>query len=93
MPFFSLSDRFSDPSGGQQRPLALFCHTCLARPLSTVASLEPHTSMHKHKIITPTTRPSRKGPAISAWLTAIARQHADFELINERGEFAPEAIS
>ncbi len=49
--------------------------------------------MHKHKIITPTTRPSRKGPAISAWLTAIARQHADFELINERGEFAPEAIS
>ncbi len=49
--------------------------------------------MHKHKIITPATRPSRKGPAISVWLTAIARQHADFELINERGEFAPEAIS
>jgi NAD(P)H-dependent FMN reductase len=36
--------------------------------------------MHKLKITTSTTRPGRKGPAISAWLPAIARRHADFDV-------------
>jgi NAD(P)H-dependent FMN reductase len=34
--------------------------------------------MHKLKIISSTSRPGRKGPAITAWLADIARQHADF---------------
>ena len=32
--------------------------------------------MHQHRIITSAPRPSPKGAAILAWLTAIARQHA-----------------
>ncbi len=36
--------------------------------------------MHKLKIISSTTRPTRKGPAITAWIDTIARQHPDFEV-------------
>ncbi len=36
--------------------------------------------MHKLKIINSTTRPGRKGPAITAWVAAIARQHPDFQV-------------
>jgi NAD(P)H-dependent FMN reductase len=36
--------------------------------------------MHKLKIISSTTRPGRKGPAITAWVAGIARQHPDFEV-------------
>ncbi|MBD0257288.1 MAG: NAD(P)H-dependent oxidoreductase [Cytophagales bacterium] len=36
--------------------------------------------MHKLKVISSTTRPGRKGPALTAWLAAIARQHPEFEV-------------
>jgi NAD(P)H-dependent FMN reductase len=36
--------------------------------------------MHKLKIITSTTRPGRKGPAVTAWLAGIARKHTGFEV-------------
>jgi NAD(P)H-dependent FMN reductase len=42
--------------------------------------LNPHFPMHKLKIISSTTRPGRKGPAIATWLASIARRHAGFEV-------------
>ncbi len=55
--------------------------------------------MPQHRIITSAPRPSRKGAAILAWLTAIARQHVHVAtlffdpFVNEQGEFAPNAVS
>ncbi|CAN5637109.1 NADPH-dependent FMN reductase [soil metagenome] len=36
--------------------------------------------MVKLKIISATTRPGRKGPLVAAWITAIAKNHPDFEV-------------
>jgi NAD(P)H-dependent FMN reductase len=80
MPFFRTIRHFFDFSGRQPGRLVRFCHAWLAGPLFTIVFLKSCFPMPKLKIISSTTRPGRKGPAIAAWVAAVSRQRAGFEV-------------